>query len=245
MRDSVINPDRPDSYRWLAWIYDQLARLVFGGAILRSQHALLASHASVLASSRRIVWIGGGTGRALNNLLVLAPHAQVIYIEPSARMMTQALRDVSQQHRHRVQWIHQDHLWLWGPQAETEAYEIDVLITAFFLDVLTEPDCRALARRMGLRAKWWLFADFVPQRRRWAKLFIKFMYLCFTLMTRIKQRDMLDLISILRAEGWHTAALPQDESSFALGLIRIERLRADHTDEVQMASQTSVRARGS
>jgi hypothetical protein len=85
---------------------------------------------------------------------------------------------------------------------------------------------------MSLRAKWWLFADFVPQRRRWAKFFIKFMYLCFTLTTRIKQRDMLDLISILRAEGWHTAAQPQDESSFALGLIRIERLRADHTDKV-------------
>ena len=189
-----IDSQRPDHYRWLAWIYDSLADLIFGGEILRAQRTLLITHASDLIQSKCILWIGGGTGRVLNQLLSLAPHAQVIYLEPSARMLSRAIREVDACYTHRVRWVHRDHTWLWETRTEVDLEQIDVMITAFFLDVLPEQECRALARHASTRVRLWLFADFVPQRRRWAQTLIAFMYLCFTIATHIKQRKILDTL---------------------------------------------------
>ena len=222
MNRSVINPGQPDTYRWLALMYDRLAHLVFGGAILRSQEILLSANASHLFRAQCVIWIGGGSGRVLNQLLTFAPQAQVIYIEPSKRMLIRAMRDVSVEHEHRVRWIHQDHTWLWTPQADFETQSVDVLITAFFLDVLTEYECRSLVRHMSPKVTCWLFADFVPQRYYLAKMFIKFMYLCFFVTTGIKQRDLLDLVAILREEGW-SPSVSDPPLKFARGLIRIDR----------------------
>ena len=132
---SVIDPARPDTYRWLAWIYDRLAHLVFQGAIVQSLYELLVANASVLGTSQHVVWVGGGTGRLLNELLTRAPLARVSYIEPSASMMIKAIKMVDPQHQHRMCWIHQDHRWLWGEQAQTQLKSIDIFITAFFHDV--------------------------------------------------------------------------------------------------------------
>ena len=221
---SVIDASRPDTYRWLTWIYDRLAHLVFQGAILQSQRELLAAHDSVLGSCQHVVWLGGGTGRLLNDLLISAPYAQVTYIEASASMMSRATREVEPQHQHRVRWIHQDHRWLWGEQAQAQLPAIDILITAFFLDVLPEDDCRELAQWAQLKVKRWLFADFIPQKRFWARKLIELMYVCFTITTRIEQREMLDLIGILSQEGWEHLNPFHTRVRFARGLIHIDSL---------------------
>ena len=227
MNPQEIDPKRSDDYRWLAWMYDSLADLVFGGEILRAQRALLTSNVACLSQSKCILWIGGGTGRVLNELLSLAPHAHVIYVEPSAQMLARAINNVDPRSTHRVRWVHRDHRWLWEPRAEADLERIDVMITAFFLDVLPEEECRALALHASPRVRSWLFADFIPQRRRWAQALIAFMYLCFTIVTRIKQRKMLDLLGVLRREGWRTRHPAQPVNTFARGLIQIDHLIYD------------------
>lgn len=229
-----IDPRRPDSYRWLARGYDLIARLVFGDAISRAQRALIEAHALELASSERVLWVGGGTGRLLSELLKRAPHAEVTYVEPSASMMRRAISSLTEPERARVRWIHQDHRWLFSAQRDSPR-GFDAMITAFFLDVLPESECRILAEWAHSHIKVWLFADFIPLPRRWARALIRFMYICFAFTTRIQQRRLLDLPALLRSEGWEpylcraeadTRAIPQahDTRRFARGIISIERL---------------------
>lgn len=235
LKAQVLDRRSRDRYRSLSWCYDLLAKSVFGDAISRSQERLLELHSAELTACERAIWVGGGTGRLLKRLLTLAPRAEVIYVEPSASMMSKAMRSLTAVERQRVRWVHDEHRWLYHHLDQSETF--DVLITAFFLDVLFERDCRELARWAHGRVACWLFADFVPQSSFWGRALIGFMYRCFAVTTRIDQRHMLDLPSLISSEGWRplrsarVASASDDDvvasARFARGLISVERFSAE------------------
>jgi hypothetical protein len=106
----------------------------------------------------------------------------------------------------RVDWINEKHSWLYEPkQVQRWLKEpIDTMLTFFFLDVLPQKECLDLmywAKQQVIQT--WLFADFVPQKSWYKKAFIRFMYLCFVLTTKIQQKKLLDHRTLFLKSAWH------------------------------------------
>lgn len=198
-------PHQTDSYRFLAPFYDCLAYLVFRGELLKAHHNIVSVAESNLAEAKYLVWIGGGTGHCINKILMKAPQAKLIYIEASWAMMRRAQTRLDEKYHDRVEWILDSYTWLFESQ-QTQRWHnepIDAILTFFFLDVLPKAECVALinwAKQRKIKA--WLFADFIPQEAWYRKLFISFMYQCFTLTTKIPQRRLLNHHDLFLKSHW-------------------------------------------
>ena len=221
-------PQQRDHYRRLAPYYDTLGRVVFGGAIERAQYALLKRSASQLKSCAHIVWIGGGTGRVINTLCALAPHAIITYLEPSTQMMRRAQTLLKPQYTPRVRWVLAEHSWLFTASREELPTSIDAIFTAFFLDVLPRAELSLLVAWATDHVRLWLLVDFVPQRGLAARALIGFMYLCFALTTQIKQRRLLNHQRALAEAGWGGVDPNSLPLNFASRLIEAELYRSSN-----------------
>lgn len=208
-----------DDYRWLAPFYEKIAQLVFGQELNLAHFDLMENGQWVLGQAKIIVWLGGGTGIGINELLETAPHAHLIYVEPSNRMRKLAQAKVKKNFRERIEWVKDNHLWLYQPNQSLRWAEqkIDLLITAFMLDVLRSESLIELIKWSNEWVDTWFYADFVPQERWHKKGFIQFMYICFMLCTGIRQRSLIDHQSLMSDEGW--CMLPQSRRTRAKQLV--------------------------
>ncbi len=74
----------------VAWCYDALAKLAFGGRLQRAQGAAL--QAGLPPGAPRVLVLGGGAGWVLTEILRLRPGARVLYLEASVQMLARAQR---------------------------------------------------------------------------------------------------------------------------------------------------------
>lgn len=200
----------------VAGFYDPLARLVFGPLLLRAQRAALAAGLPTAAGAPRVLFIGGGTGRVLPDLLRLAPAAEVLYLEASARMLRRAERpfdcapyDILR----RVEFRH-------GTEADLRpAEQFDVVVAFFLFDLFPPAELDALLRRLqrhthpGTR---WLLADFAPPRRGWQRGLQWLMYRFFGLTSGVRGRQLPDIAGALARLGLR----PAWEQRWADGLVQ-------------------------
>jgi hypothetical protein len=100
----------------------------------------------------------------------------------------------------------------------------DVLITAFFLDVLTPHQLSEFTVWATQHIGLWLYADFVPRPQRGARALVALMYVCFAITTQIKQRTLLDHQKIIQSEGWFPSSgsyhADHSAQSFAWNIIK-------------------------
>ena len=156
-----------DDYRWLAPFYEHIAQLVFDQELRLAHFDLMESGCGLLEQTKLIVWLGGGTGIGINELLKAAPRARLIYIEPSRHMLQRAQIKVKPKFKKRVEWVLDTHLWLYQPTQSLRWADqpVDVLITAFMLDVLRQETLIELIRWSNKHVNTWFYADFVPQKK--------------------------------------------------------------------------------
>ncbi|WP_141765680.1 class I SAM-dependent methyltransferase, partial [Hymenobacter coccineus] len=92
----VSSPERPaggpaprlsGNFDRIAWCYDALAGLVFGGSLRAAQRAALDG---LPAGAPRVLILGGGTGWVLGEVLRRRPGATVLYLEASGPMLARA-----------------------------------------------------------------------------------------------------------------------------------------------------------
>jgi SAM-dependent methyltransferase len=193
----------------LAPLYDHLARWVFGGAILRAQRSQLQT----LEESKNLLFIGGGSGEVLAELLRSSPELKVTYIDASSAMIARAQARLSPPELQRVTWVHATHEILLEPSHTQQRY--DGVLTYFFLDCLRPDELLTLIDALEPRIRRWSLVDFVPQTRWWARHLITFMYLCSALTTDLPNRRLSPVPDWLKERGWRATR----ESSFARGLI--------------------------
>ena len=195
-----------DQYRFLAPFYEKLAFFVFRNELKSAHLDLIIEAQEELKQARTIVWLGGGTGICINQVLKQAPQAKLLYIEASKAMISRAQAQIDARYTMRVEWINEKHSWLYEPkQVQRWLKEpIDTMLTFFFLDVLPQKECldlMYLAKKQVIQT--WLFADFVPQKAWYKKAFIRFMYLCFVLTTKIQQKKLLDHRTLFLKSTWY------------------------------------------
>jgi len=173
-----MNADRiAGSYRWLEYA-------AFGLALERARFDFL-SHA---AQARRVLILGEGDGRFLAQLLRRNRRASVAVIETSERMIQLARERVPLDERPRVQFHQMDALAGWLPDGP-----FDLVVTHFFLDILSCRDAEALICKVSARLSpgaGWLVSEFQQPaggfRQLHARLWLGAMYRFFSMTTGLR-----------------------------------------------------------
>jgi len=216
-----------DGFNLVAPLYDLTAQLCFAGAILRAQRSL----EQALGGARRALMIGGGAGAQLQGLLERSSELQVVYLEASSKMISLAQRRLSAEQRARVTWLHDTHERLYEEPSLLSS--VDVVVTSFFMDVLSPNEARALIALMtqelqrGARERsearaagpMWLLTDFAPHRG-WRGQLVRLMYVAFKLLTGLHNQRLIDYPAAAQRQGWQL----QQQAHFALGMIYAAQL---------------------
>ncbi len=173
------------SFDRVAFYYDRLAWLVFGGSIRRAQRHFLDQ----IPPAARVLLVGGGTGWLLPYLLEKPEIVHITYLETSAVMLALAQRKAQNARSStaaRVRWVHGNERQL------SSGDRYDVVITNFVLDMYAGAALDQLMRRLLDHlhpAGYWLFTDFRLSDKKWHRLWQQpmtwAMYAFFHLMAGI------------------------------------------------------------
>ena len=194
---------RLNQFNFIAPLYDRVAQLVFGQAISIAQLRLIQH----LPPYPVVCIVGGGSGQFLSALLQARPTAQVIYVESSSAMIQLSQAKLTINQAAQVRWVHATHEALVSTDKlnNLELSHVDVMCTFFFLDVLTPSEAKdwivKISDQLPSHACW-LFADFVPSSKLWQRLFVRLMYVCFYIVSGLKNQRLADYDQYLTDAGW-------------------------------------------
>lgn len=173
----------------VAFFYDALAGLVFGGALRRAQRATLAAGLPANPALRVLV-LGGGAGWVLSEIWRLRPQAQVLYLEVSTAMLARTRARLRRYPAPPGATLELRQ----GTEASLASGEhFDVLLTFFVLDCFPAPALPgALARLQAARRPGapWLVTDFRPARHGWRLGLLQLMYWFFGLAVGLRTRQL-------------------------------------------------------
>ncbi|MBF9140690.1 class I SAM-dependent methyltransferase [Hymenobacter properus] len=200
--------EKPTGFDRVAWCYDVLASLVFGPAQRRAQLAALAGLPD--GAAPHVLILGGGTGWVLLEVLRRRPHATVLYLEASPKMLARARARLARECPQAAGQVEFRH----GTEAALRPQEqFDAIVTFFVLDCIASPelpgalDALRRAQRSGAP---WLVADFRPARRGWRRWLLAAMYWFFRLTTGLRANSLPDL----QAELGRLGLRPQLSATF-------------------------------
>ena len=188
------------SFDRVAGIYWWLERAAFGRDLERARRRFLdRAH-----DCRRILVLGDGDGRALEQLLTAAPQAAIHSVDVSAAMLQSArARIADQPGADRVTFEQAD-----ARRLDFGAERFDAVLTLFFLDCFTADEVGALVSAIrphlapGGR---WIFTDFELPPRGFARLrgraWLALLYAFFRWQTGISARSLPPSRQILLDAG--------------------------------------------
>ena len=205
-----------NNYNHIAFIYDALVRFVFGNQLLQAQRHFF----SQLPKDANILFVGGGTGEILPELLSIAKPCLIDYVELSPKMISMAKKKCSQ--NKYVHFIQND----FNDFVPSKKY--DVVITFFFLDLFKEEKINVLIQKINIALSaegLWLFTDFVDRGHyRWYhKVFVKLMYVFFRVFTNVERHKLPNFSEHFTKHSFHTIKV----KSFFHGLISSKVITKD------------------
>ncbi|HNP17351.1 MAG TPA: class I SAM-dependent methyltransferase [Fulvivirga sp.] len=172
-----------NNFNRIAPMYDMLSKTIFGNTIRNAQK----SHLNQIEAKKRIVIVGGGSGKILLDLNQLGLELDVIYVELSTSMMERAMA-IQPIINLNVEFVCADVLQMELPAS-------DVIITNFFLDVFTEPNLNAVMIKLAAALRpngIWLCTDFVLTRKFFNDMLVWAMYAFFRVTTNLEGGRLLD-----------------------------------------------------
>ena len=184
------------SFDRVAKIYRPLEHLAFGSDLMKTRTAFLAD----LTDARRVLILGEGDGRFVEQLLRVNPYCQVDCVDKSREMLRLARKRATPK---RVTFYHHDALTFAYP-----ARHYDLIITLFFLDVFTRTSLEYLVGKLAgslKRGGYWYVADFSvpahPLKKLHSLLWLHVMYRFFTWQTDMETRTLVDPTPCLLKNG--------------------------------------------
>ena len=165
----------------IAFIYDFLARLIFGRSITTSQKFFLDR----INNHSKVLILGGGSGWLLSDLLQLRPTSEVWYIEASEKMIAMTKKKINA--NYTVHFIH-------GTQDDIpDSSRFDVVVTNFCLDLFTDQNLGNVVGKIKNSVSGkaiWIVTDFVDGNKWWQKLMLQMMYWFFRKVTKIESERL-------------------------------------------------------
>ena len=176
----------------IAFIYDFLAKLVFGKSIKESQQHFL----NKIEDSSKVLILGGGTGWLLAELLKVKPNCEIWYIDASQRMI--ALSKSKIDPKLAVHFIH-------GTERDIPSFiKCDVLITNFYFDLFTYDQLKNNITRLQSSTRpggRWIVTDFVNNEKWWQVIMLKAMYWFFRIACNIESQRLPEWSNLLEKAG--------------------------------------------
>jgi len=175
--------------------------LLAGSKLQRCRMAFLEE----VKGAGRILLLGEGHGRFLEELVRVNPAAQITCLDASAGMLREAKQRLAQSHRNfQVELTHAD-VFSWVP----EACAYDLIVTHFFLDCFTEQQINGLVNKLSSCLKpsgKWLLADFCKPakglKRFRASAILWLMYRFFRMATQLPASQLASPDESLAANGF-------------------------------------------
>ncbi|MEQ8926001.1 MAG: class I SAM-dependent methyltransferase [Fulvivirga sp.] len=181
-----------NNFNSIAFIYDKLAHIVFGKAIIESQQV----HLGHIKNGKSILICGGGTGQILRKLDALNVSLKVDFVEKSRGMIERACRHAPFKNL-QVNFINQDIF-------DVDLGEYDVIVTPFFLDIFSRSNLVKLIATLSASVKpkgCWINTDFKISNVWWKKVMILFMYLFFRLTANLEGKKLHDFELLIIKSG--------------------------------------------
>lgn len=170
------------SYDNIAFVYDRLARLVYGRALLAAQRFLVRA----IPPGAHVLIVGGGTGWILEEIAQLHPSGLTItYIDSSAAMIALA--------RTRNAAANTLHFVTAPVEALTTSTRYHVVLTPFLFDNFTTPQMAQVFALLHNRlhpSALWLYCDFKDTGKLWQKAMLRIMYTFFRLTCGISASSL-------------------------------------------------------
>lgn len=158
--------------------------------------------------------LGDGDGRFLARLLAQNPSLHALAVDTSTTML-ELLQERCAPANSRL------HLQQTSALAAVPPDDVDLIVTHFFLDCLTQTEVNELAQRIAVQSTpgtLWLLSDFqVPQSRAvrpLARLYIRALYFAFRLLTSLRVQHLPDPQEALSHAGFQRIA--QHERLFGM-----------------------------
>jgi tRNA (cmo5U34)-methyltransferase len=170
-----------NDFNRIAFIYDFLAKLVFGKAIKDSQKYFL----NRISDYSKVLILGGGSGWLVADLLKVKPNCEVWYIDASEKMISLSKSKI--EYEPMVYFIH-------GTEQDIPlSIKYNVVITNFYLDLFTDHQLENVVAKiqssMVLAARW-IITDFVDCNKWWQKTMLKAMYWFFRITCNIESKKL-------------------------------------------------------
>jgi 2-polyprenyl-3-methyl-5-hydroxy-6-metoxy-1,4-benzoquinol methylase len=168
------------NYKYIAWIYDWLAKLVFGNKLELAKKALLAE----IPNGAKILIVGGGTGSIIEYLAALDKELKLDFVEQSKYMIDYAQKRNT--NSLSIKFYNQSIL-----DSKLDGY--DVVITNFFFDQFKEEEALNMLQHIKSRLNpngVIFFSDFINSSHPWDKFVTWFMFAFFKLTTAISAKTL-------------------------------------------------------
>ncbi len=187
------------NYDTIAFVYDRVARLVFGHTLIDAQQYLVEA----IPPGARVLIAGGGTGWILETIAAHHPAGlHITYIDASEKMI--ALARKRKAGGNEVAFIAAD------IQQAQLADGYDVVFTAFFLDNFDQQSAEVVFNKVHMAlvpGGQWLYADFQNTTAPAHKVLLRIMYMFFRLLCRIPARELPDIQGSFKKYGYTRTGL--------------------------------------
>ena len=182
------------NYNRVAWIYDRLAKIVFGEKQQLAKRVFLDQ----IPDKSRILVVGGGTGSILNYLRELNKELEVDFVEKSSNMLLKARkRDITSL---KVNFYHHSILDL-----ETTGY--NVILTSFFFDQFTEEQAHIILQHLKPKLRpdgILIFSDFIRTNHPWDRIVTHLMFSFFRLTAKVRAQSFPSYNTLFSSLGFYT-----------------------------------------
>jgi len=195
------------SYDSIAFVYDSIARLVFGNTLIRAQQYLVRE---ILPGSSVLI-VGGGTGWILEEITKVHPSdLSITYVDASAKMI--ALAQKRNTGTNKVTFIPL-------PIQQAAIDDVyDIVLTPFFFDNFTEESTKKMFLSIDTLMKnngIWLYSDFHNTNVYWQKKMLKVMYFFFRISCGIEADRLPDVVACFENHGY----LVKEKETFMNGFV--------------------------
>jgi len=189
--------EKPSGFDKIAFIYDALAKFVFGNSIRKAQYTYLED----IPQGGNVLILGGGTGWLLEKLMKVNPACKIWYVEASKNMLVKAKKVVANQASVNVRFIH-------GTEEDIAAQidvAFDAVITNFYFDLFTPLTLNRVLKqiiKLMKRRAVLLVSDFVDTRVWWHRLLLFVMYRFFRAACNIESSRLPEWQDHLASAGF-------------------------------------------
>ncbi|MGZ3944595.1 MAG: class I SAM-dependent methyltransferase [Mucilaginibacter sp.] len=170
------------NYNNSAWFYDRLSRLIYGGALIRSQVYLL----QFIPKNSKILIVGGGTGWILEEIAKIhSSGLKITYVEIALKMMASSKKRNAS--NHEVDFIND------AVENVSLQNDYDVVITPFLFDNFTEENFQKIFAHIHQALKpngLWLNTDFQLTGKWWQSMMLKSMFVFFRTICGIEAKKL-------------------------------------------------------